>query len=423
MWIIAFVLLIALLVFLVYQPSGTPEVPVKSQGRVGFYAKGMDAGFSLAEINLLWNAVRRARLQNPPAIYGSIEELDKAINQIAGTKKFSERKGTDSETVILKKLFNYRNQLELNKSKHRSGLKSTRNIVIGQKLTIRAEGAGIYTSRVVENSPGYLTITIPVGKPLPPGFSWRSGKMNVYFWRQNDAGYFFQSRLFEQYYDHRNLHFRMHHTDNILRSQKRRSVRAAAEIPARIYYLKSIDEANQWLESSPGASCLITDISEDGAAVRAAGRGKKNKPIKLQFKIRNEVVVVSGVVKRVQYNEEKNTSILHVEFLAPGENTRMILLSYVFDIDRKRARGENEESRETLRVISGLVPENDDEPEELTEEENPEISADPDGAEVQDAEVQDAEVDDADVEDAEVLETMDMLEEFSDDMAELESIN
>jgi len=361
MWIVLLVLLIVSLFFLLGKPGSIQAPKFGAKGRIEFYSKGMDAGFSLQEINLLWSASQRAELPNPPAIFGSVEELDKAINQIAGVKKFSERKNVEPETVILKKLFNYRKKVEMGKPKYRSGLKSTRNIAIGQRLTIRADGVGIYTSKVVENEQSYLTITIPVGDPLPGGFSWRLVKLNIYFWRKEDAGYFFQTRVIDKFYDRHNLHFRILHSDNILRSQKRRSVRAPARISARMYPLKSLEDANQWMESSPGLSCLIVDLSEDGAALKIGGRGKKNLPFKLQFKIRDEIIVLPGVVKRVQYKQKVDESTLHVEFLPPDENTRMILLSYVFDIDRSRARGgkNEDEDLKTLNVISGISSEPD----------------------------------------------------------------
>lgn len=357
MWIILLVLLIAALFLILSKPGSIHPPKLGGRGKIEFYSKGMDAGFSLSEINLLWSAARRAELENPPGIYGSVEELDRAINQIAGGRKFSERKGVEPDTVILKKLFNYRKKVEMGKPKYRSGLKSTRSIAIGQRLTIRADGIGIYSSKVVENEQSYLTITIPVGDPLPGGFSWRQAKLNVYFWRKEDAGYFFQTRVIDRFYDRRNLHFRVFHSDNILRSQKRRSVRSPARIPARLYPLKSLDDANLFMESSPGLSCMIVDLSEDGAALKIGGRGKKSMPFKLQFKIRNEIVVLPGVVKRVQYKPKTEESTLHVEFLPPPENTRMILLSYVFDIDRSRARGGNAEDQQTLNVISGISAE------------------------------------------------------------------
>ena len=356
MWIAAIILLLIALFFLLYNPleqASSGSGGRRKKGKLDFYSKGFDSGFSIAEIKLLWAAAKMADLDNPPAVFGSVSELDKTISQISKDIKISDMKSTDPEAVLLKKLFDYRKRLEMNKPRNKSGLKSTRDISIGQKLAIRVDGGGLYTSKVVENEPNYLTITIPAGEPLPPGFSWRLQKLNIYFWRKNDAGYFFQTKVIDAYHDPKSMHFRLYHSDNILRSQKRKSIRSPAKINARMYLLKSIDEANQWPEASPGLSCEIVDLSEDGAAVRIGGRGKKNSPLKFQFKIKDETVVVSGIVKRVDYNREKDESILHVEFMPPPELTRMILLSYVFNINNLKEESFNR-TPDKFDIISGV---------------------------------------------------------------------
>ena len=377
MWIVILGLLIGLLVIILRGPSGAKGP--RRQGRLMFYSRGMDAGFAMAEIKLLWDAARRAELADPVSLYGSVEELDRTIGCISGDKGFAGREGGDPETVILKKLFEYRTKLEMGRSRYRSGLKSTRGIMPGQKLRIRAGGAGVYDSEVVDNESGYLTITIPSGNPLPPGFSWRGGKLNIYFWRREDAGYFFQTRVIERFSDRQNLHFRIYHSDEVLRSQKRRSVRAPARIPARFFALRNLDEANDVPESSSGRGCLIVNISEDGAALQVEWRGRRNQAFKLHFKVNDELIAVSGVVKRVHYGSEGNESILHVEFLPPSINVRMALLAYVFDIGRRRASASDEHNRRMLAMVSS-DSENTSFPERIRPSEEPVNEEDPRGA-------------------------------------------
>ena len=352
-----------------------------------FYSRGMDAGFSIAEIKLLRDAARRANLANPVSLYGSVEELDRTIRHISGKLKFAEREGGDPETVILKKLFEYRTRVEMGRSRYRSGLKSTRAVMVGQKLTLRAAGAGVYSSEVVENEQGYLAITIPAGEPLPPGFSWRKGKLNIYFWCREDAGYFFQTRVIERFSDRRNLHFRVYHSDEVLRSQKRRSVRAPARIPARFFPLRSLDEANDPPDPASGRGCMIVNLSEDGAALHVNWRGRRNQAFKLHFKVNEEMIIVAGVIKRVHYKPADDESILHAEFLPLSITTRMALLSYVFDIGRRRVSASNRENRRKLSMVSGNFDDgsfSDDtpslsEPDELDAVDNIDIIEDADG--------------------------------------------
>jgi len=382
MWVAVLVMLIAVLFLLLSGPTRFSSSGGRKRGKMAFYIKGVDAGFAISEINLLWSAAVRADISNPSALYGSFDELDKTINQIAGKSKFQDRKQDDPDTLILKKLFEYRKKMEMNKPKYRMGLKSTRSVDIGQRLSVRGEGLGNYSSKVVENEPDYLSISIPVGDPLPRGFSWRQATLNIYFWRKEDAGYYFQTRVIGNYYNRKNLSFRVKHSDTLLRSQRRKTLRAPARISARYYPLASLNDANQWIESAPGHSCLIIDISDEGVALQASGRIKKNQALKLQFKIRDEIVVVAGIVKRAKYNSKENSSILHVGFSQPTENAQMILLSYVFDIDRSRAKGGDMETEDVLNTIlgfssasaEGAIESQESEPNSIDDEfESPEI--------------------------------------------------
>jgi hypothetical protein len=190
-----------------------------------------------------------------------------------------------------------------------------------------------------------------MGEPTPPGFSWRQAKLNVYFWRRDDAGYFFQSHILAKFHDKDHRYLRMYHSDNVLRSQKRQSIRAPAKISARLYPLKSLELVDDLMEADPGLVCLIVDISEDGAAIQIGGRGRKNLPFKLQFKIREEYVVVAGLVKRLRYDASEDLSTLHVEFVPQSESTRMIINSYVYDIDRSRAKAEEERTLQAVEAF------------------------------------------------------------------------
>lgn len=307
---------------------------------IQFYSKGKDAGFKWNEISLLWKASVLAEIESPSRIYFSLDELDNCINII--TQKFGilDKKNDTDETVqyLVKKLFDYRKKVEFSKPRYKRGLKTTRDIPLNQVMKIRTSEAGIHTTQVCGNMDSYMVLSYPKGEPVPPGFSWRGRILNMYFWRERDAGYFFQSKLIDSYIDSDKRFFRMAHTDHLLRSQKRRSVRAEAQFAAQMYRFKSPSSFNYDIESNTGLFCVVTDISEDGAAVRVGGRGKKGMALKLQFKIRENLVVINGVVKSVDYNFEKDQSILHIELIPLEDSVRFILLSYVYDVDRSRLR-------------------------------------------------------------------------------------
>jgi len=337
MWIVIIVILLVALFLVTRVPAKRQISEARPRGRFDFYLKGKNAGFSLSEIRILWSGIKHSNFEEPSRIFESIESLDALIGELTANKKFLERDGSENKTLALKNLLAYRRDIELNRMKRHLGLRSTRNIPVGQSLTIQVSRAGVYSSTVVENEDYYLTITIPVGDPLPTGFSWRRSKLNIYLWRKDDGGYFFQTRILEKFYDKRNLLFHLKHSDRVIRSQRRGFIRAPARIYGHIQLHEDFEVVGELTETSDERKCLITDISESGAALRTAGFVEKGKILKLKFIVRNETAVVTGMVKGIRYDKENNESILHIEFKPISENLTMLLLSYVLDINRMRS--------------------------------------------------------------------------------------
>jgi len=365
MWIVIFLILVVVLFVVIRVPDGKGFTANKLVEKFNFYLKGMDAGFTLSEIKLLWSGMKYSNFKTPSRIFGSIEGLDTLIGELVGNKKFLERNAFESETLALKNLLAYRKDIELNRMRHHLGLKTTRSVPIGQELTIRVSEAGVYSSKVVENEDDYLTITIPVGDPLPLGFSWRRSKLNVYLWRKDDGGYFFQTRVLEKFYDKRSLLFHLKHSESIIRSQKRGFIRAPARIHARLFLRKGSEDIDNLIESSLERDCLITDISEGGVSLMTNGFVRKGKILKLQFIVRSERVAVTGTVKGSRYDQRKDESTLHVEFAPISENLSMLLLSYIFDIDQERSNAINQSSDSTeltygISQLEGEIPGSDE---------------------------------------------------------------
>jgi hypothetical protein len=358
MWLII-ILLIGILTFLLMSLSSGKFNQLQV---IQFYSKGKDAGFKWSEISLLWKASVLAEIESPSRIYFSLDELDNCINII--TQKFGilDKKNEADETVkyLVAKLFDYRKKVEFSKPRYKRGLKTTRDIPLNQLMKIRTAEAGVYTTEVCGNTDTYIVISYPKGDLVPPGFSWRGKILNLYFWREKDAGYFFQSKLIDSYSDSDKRYFRMMHTDHLLRSQKRKSVRADSQFAAQMYRFKSSSSFNNNIETNPGLFCVVVDISEDGAAVRVGGRGKKGMSLKLQFKIRENLVVINGVVKSVDFNFEKDQSILRIELIPLEESMKFIILSYVYDVDRSRKRKQaamEESKRDRQEKIAGKMVE------------------------------------------------------------------
>jgi c-di-GMP-binding flagellar brake protein YcgR len=308
----------------------------KSFPWIQFYTKGKESGFSLKEIGLLRRVAVDNKLENPTALFWSIKQLDRSIKATILRFRSEGREQEPGPVAFVSKLYEFRKRVEFSLPKWKTGLKSTRNIAPNTRLTISLPGAGTYYSTVVENLRRYLAISYPHGPKLPPGFSWRGEKINVYFWRVDDAGYFFQAKVLEDYIDKNYPILHIGHSDGLIRSQKRRSVRADVNKQARLYPLRNVNQVDETFEQNPGLRCRIVNVSEDGAAILIGGRAKVGLSVKFQFQLGGEPIVMNGVVKGVNYDQKKNQSVLHIEAVAVSPFIRNNILAFVYNIFSER---------------------------------------------------------------------------------------
>lgn len=303
---------------------------------IQFYTKGKESGFTMKECNLLRKVAVENRLENPTSLFWSIKTLDRSIR---GTVIKLRQDGTanDEESVLfLNKLYDFRARVELNLPKYKLGIKSSRKIVTHQRLKVTVPGVGTYGCQVVENLRRYLAISYPEGPTLPAGFSWSGQILSVYFWRGDDAGYMFESKVLEDFSDQKYSILHIAHSDNLIRSQKRSSVRAVVNRGGSLFLLKNINEATESLERRPGLRCRILDVSTGGAAILIGGRARVGTAVKIQMRLPESTIVMCGVLKGVSYNQKKNQSVLHLQAVPLSPTMLNTVHAYVYNIFGER---------------------------------------------------------------------------------------
>jgi PilZ domain len=301
-----------------------------------FYMKGRESGFIFHEINLLRRVSIEAKLENPTALFWSTKQLDRAIKGTIITYRARSQEQTPEYNHLLSKLFELRKRVEFDQPKYKIGIKSSRKLVPKQGLRIMLPGLGPFSSMVVENLTRYMAISRPQGPKLPDGFSWKNQKISVYMWRAEDAGYFFQAKVLEDFIDRQHPILHIAHSDNLVRTQKRTSLRVETDMPAELFPLKSIDSSSESPEEGRGLRCRLSDISEGGAAILIGGKARVGLPIKVQYTIGDTLVVMSGVVKGITFDQKKNRSLLHMQATASSVSMRNRILTYVYNLFGER---------------------------------------------------------------------------------------
>lgn len=299
---------------------------------IKFFSTGLDSGFKLTEIFLLWKLAKIADLEDPLTLYWSLPALEKGIAATISNAKNNGLEHSKKTQDFLAKLYAYRTKLELN-PKNKKGLTSTKFIDVGQKIRVILKGRGVFSAEVLNNSKD-LIISLPLqnNQITIAGVDWVGMMMSVYMWRKDDAAYVFDTYVRENSMFNGKSVLCLSHTDNLLRTQKRRSVRCECHIYAQMYIIKSETADLKSMETQPGLKCLLEDISEDGALIRIGGKGVSNLHIKLQFTIGESFIVMSGFVRGVEYDEEKNQSKLHFECTYIDTPMKNAILSYVYNV-------------------------------------------------------------------------------------------
>lgn len=300
--------------------------------KINFFIEGLDRKFSLNELSLLWKVAKLCELEQPVSIFISLPSLTRCISHI---KSQAEKQGTvfsAKNQNLLSKLYSFRTKIEKEEDKKR-GLESTRSLSAKQKLRIILPGKGVFSSEIVNNA-RELVVRLPTQKDqiTVESKDWVNKSINVYLWRTGDARYVFDTTVTNAgVYMGRACLF-LQHTDNLVRTNKRNAVRAKCHLQASLYILKEKVVDYNLIETRPGYRCILEDISEKGALIRIGGKGLPNIQIRLQYQLEGHLIVMFGVVRTVEYNEEHNQSRLHFECLHIDEAMRNQVLSYVYNI-------------------------------------------------------------------------------------------
>ena len=219
---------------------------------IKFFSTGMDSGFKISEIFLLWKLSNLTGLEDPCSLYWSLPSLEKGIAATIANAKDEGLEHSKKTQDFLAKLYSYRTKLELN-PKNKKGLSSTKYIDVGQKIRVILKGRGVFSSEVLNNSKD-LIISLPLqdNKITIAGVDWVGLMMSVYLWRKDDAAYVFDTYVRENSMFNGKSVLCLSHTDNLLRTQKRRSVRCECHIYAQMYIIKSETADLRSMETQPG---------------------------------------------------------------------------------------------------------------------------------------------------------------------------
>ena len=341
------------------------------KNKIKFFVTGLDAGFSMPDMHLLWNVAQICEWDEPTSLFFSMPALTKCMSQITNQASADNTIDTPKYQTLLSKLFAYRTKIQ-NESDNKKGLSSTETLENGQRLRIILPGQGVFASKVVSNGK-MIVITLPKKNDIIVigAEDWIGKVIHVYFWRKGDAQYVFDTSVVQHgiYLGKTTLYLKQSYS--LTRTQKRRAVRAKCEIYAELFFVKKSNEDEQIIESKNGYKCLLQDISESGALIKIGGKGRENIKIKLQFSIKSKLIIMVGIVRKVEYNQELNQSYLHFECTNIEQSMKNEILAFVYNMLPESEKEVLEAIKQTENDSEDILNETENSQSENNHDENP----------------------------------------------------
>ena len=295
---------------------------------VSFFARGKDEGFSFKEIEILRQIAVQNNMEDPVSLFGSQDQLDTCIHALVRGIRMSGESDEQGIQDFLSKLYDFRKKIEMEKPRNKHAIANSRQVDEGQVLRILVSGVGVFRSQVIKNTSQYMAISRPVNSKNI-AHTWHRARMSVYFWREDDAGYVFDTDVEDEIYSKGVSALKIAHSDQLFRTQKRKSIRVKMRKPAFLYLASDGDSPHR-LETDPGLKCYLEDISDCGCAVTVGGKTESGLRVKIQFALDRYPICMTGTVRSSSFREDTNRSILHIEAEAMPIETRNKILGEVF---------------------------------------------------------------------------------------------
>ena len=277
-----------------------------------FYSKGKEIGFTIKDLEQLRQIVVNCKIKNPAGIFSSQDNFQEVVRSTVKAVQFSGDSGNPDTQFFLSKLFDHFKTLEMQVSERNSRITNSRQIGEGQTLRILVPGTGVYKSEVIKNTVNFLTISRPVITKTIASMQWHGARISVYFQRENDAGYVFDTEVTDEVFSKGISSLKVDHSDSLSRTQQRKSMRLKLKRMAFLYQLNEADNPHK-LEKLPGVRCLIEDISDTGCAFKINGRANTGMRLKVQFTLDRVPICIPATVRSVDFAEDSNQSLVRME--------------------------------------------------------------------------------------------------------------
>ncbi len=317
------------------RPLSADEVQKVSSA--AFRRAGRAVGLPLQHVQALEELVRITKVKQPFLVFSSAGLLDDVLKKGLYSIEVARDVAPEEKERRKAVLFQVKQIIEKN-ARRGAVLRSSVMLKPGQLLTVSPGGGGQFASKVVSNMKDFLTISAPAGAAGTEMRWMRGTPLAVYFWRENDAGYTFSSKVLG-YDTVKGLSCVLIQHSKTLRREQRRKARRREIMRACFFYPIRIVETGQGrrverkasVDQSLRALGTVVDLSAGGCAVQTLSPLEKGKLVMVEFDIDRKAPIrafgkVMGVARR-----KGRGGIMHVMFTSVTRQHLNRICSFVYD--------------------------------------------------------------------------------------------
>jgi c-di-GMP-binding flagellar brake protein YcgR len=316
----------------------TPE-EMRRYNRHLFRRTAKSMGLTSVQAETLERLVEATKIRQPFLVFSSPALLDDVLRRGLYSIE-ANRAGTEEEREAHKAVvFGIKQGIERN-ARRGTVLRSTHLVKPGQVLAVGTEGAGKFQSRVVSNMKDFLTILAPAAD----GARWPRGTpVDIYFWREGDAGYTFRSKVLG-YDTVKGVSCVLVQHTKTLRKEQRRRARRKELMRACFYYPVSISDAGGQrraaIEHTLRSLGTVVDLSTGGAAIQTLSPFEPGRLVMVEFDIERKTPIRAfGKVRSIRRMGPRG-GVMHVMFTRVTRQYLNRICEFVYDFSKPRTVAE-----------------------------------------------------------------------------------
>ncbi|HPB48354.1 MAG TPA: PilZ domain-containing protein [Exilispira sp.] len=324
------IVIVAAIVVIIYlRNKGVKLFKTKTKDETMFEEAALIRGIPKSTVNVLLETIKFVPIKSPVLLFSSKNNFETyLIKTIIALRSQNNVIGKEELERMKNVIFGLLSNLDSYFKDSKKNV-SSRDIQTGKKVRIYIKDMGYFFTEVIATLDKGFVIKKPSIEKEPR--SWKL-PVTVYFWRENDAGYSFESFIEDEVNESLIQGLFIRHSDNLLRYQKRQYIRKQCKFYATYSLIEIIldSEGKKKMKVVPPEyDGTIFDIGGGGFAMEVGTKLPVKRLIKINLFIGRQNV--KAVAEIIRYEISPNNKFyMHCRFAKIPVIDQNIIYEFVY---------------------------------------------------------------------------------------------